>query len=134
MNLQISHAQGKGQETQQASEDDELSELERSSRRRGRDTRASSSKSASSTPPSEDLRGWADWKEGSLLPEGWDRMNNFQKAGELWSGKRGALFWANKISWAALFVIGGAWVLFRFVGPATGLYNLRNDLLSPPGL
>lgn len=55
-----------------------------------------------------------------------------QKAGELWAGKRGALFWANKAAWASVFVIGGAWVLFRIVGPLTGLYTLKNDLLSPP--
>lgn len=116
-----------------ASEDDGIEELERSSRRRKRD-KASQRSSLNLPPESDEPQGWAEWKEGSPLPEGWENMNNFQKAGELWSGKRGALFWANQVAWVALFVIGGAWVLFRFVGPATGLYKLTNDLLSPPSL
>ena len=85
----------------------------------------------SSTSTSGDF---AEWREGELLPKGWEKMNPVQKATELYAGKRGALFWANKIAWASLFVIGGAWVLFRIVGPVTGLYTLKNDLLSPPNL
>ena len=78
--------------------------------------------------------GFAEWREGELLPRGWDKMNPVQKATELYAGKRGALFWANKVAWASLFIIGGAWILFRIVGPVTGLYTLKNDLLSPPNL
>jgi len=47
---------------------------------------------------------------------------------ELYMGQRGFLFWANK---AALWSVGGllvGWALFRFVGPALGLYKLANDL------
>ena len=75
--------------------------------------------------------GAADWKEGKLLPEGWDKMDPPQKAYELYTGKRGLLFWASKLSYASLFILGGAWVLFRFVGPALGLYKLANDITSP---
>lgn len=49
-------------------------------------------------------------------------------APELYMGKRGFLFWANK---AALWSVGGllvGWAIFRFVGPALGLYQLANDL------
>lgn len=130
--LQQVQAQGEKQKSNQSTEDDDLEELERSSRRRRKEK--APRKAPSSAQSEGEKEGWADWKERSALPEGWDKMNNFQKAGELWSGKRGALFWANKISWAALFVVGGAWILFRFIGPATGLYNLTNDLLTPPGL
>ena len=46
-------------------------------------------------------------------------------------GQRGFLFWANKL---ALWSVGGlavCWILFRFVGPALGLYRLANDLSTP---
>lgn len=75
--------------------------------------------------------GPAEWKEGKLLPEGWDNMDPPKKIYELYTGKRGLLFWASKLSYASLFVLGGAWVLFRFVGPALGLYKLANDISAP---
>lgn len=58
-------------------------------------------------------------------------MDPLQKAGELYMGKRGFLFWANK---AALWSVGGlivGWIIFRFVGPALGLYQLTQDLSTP---
>lgn len=75
--------------------------------------------------------GVAEWKEGQLFPEGWEEMDPMQKAYELYVGKRGFLFWANK---AALWSVGGlvvGWAIFRFVGPALGLYQLQNDLSTP---
>eukprot|EP00882_Tetradesmus_deserticola_P004622 GHRQ01004872.1.p2 GENE.GHRQ01004872.1~~GHRQ01004872.1.p2 ORF type:complete len:166 (+),score=56.83 GHRQ01004872.1:209-706(+) len=74
----------------------------------------------------------AEWKEGKLFPEGWERMSAPEKVAELYLGQRGMLFWANKAAWAAVWVVGGAWVLFRFVGPAVGLYKLQGDLMGPP--
>lgn len=76
----------------------------------------------------------AEWREGQLFPEGWEDMSPFKKASELWMGKRGAIFWANKLAWSSVFIVGGAWFLFRVVGPILGLYTLKNDLLSPPNL
>ena len=58
-------------------------------------------------------------------------MNPVEKASQLYMGQRGFLFWANK---AALWSVGGlavGWILFRFVGPALGLYRLANDLSTP---
>ncbi len=78
--------------------------------------------------------GLAEWKEGKLFPEGWDKMDPPQQVYELYTGKRGFLFWANKLSYASLFVIAGAWVLFRFIGPALGLYKLANDIGTPSNL
>eukprot|EP01026_Neomeris_dumetosa_P003704 TRINITY_DN1099_c1_g1_i1.p2 TRINITY_DN1099_c1_g1~~TRINITY_DN1099_c1_g1_i1.p2 ORF type:complete len:177 (+),score=22.03 TRINITY_DN1099_c1_g1_i1:33-533(+) len=68
----------------------------------------------------------AEWKEGQLFPEGWENMDAGQKLFELWTGERGMLFWMNKIAYGALFVIVGGWVLFRFVGPTLGLYELQS--------
>lgn len=64
------------------------------------------------------------WEEGKLFPEKWDQMSAPQKAQQLWMGDRGFLFWTNKLAYGALFVIGFAWVVFRFVGPGLGLYDL----------
>ena len=80
--------------------------------------------------PKEDVSGtaMADWKEGKALPEGWDKLDVGQKAYELYAGKRGLLFWMNRI---ALWSVGGiivAWILFRFVGPSLGLYELKSTL------
>ena len=71
------------------------------------------------------------WKENQLFPDGWEQLSPFEKAGELWSGQRGALFWANKIAYASVFVLIGGWIVFRFVGPALGLYTLTADLSMP---
>ncbi len=67
----------------------------------------------------------------SMCAAGWDEMDPFQKANQLYMGQRGFLFWANK---AALWSVGGlivGWAIFRFVGPALGLYQLANDLSTP---
>ena len=58
-------------------------------------------------------------------------MDPLQKVTELYMGKRGFLYWANQ---AALWSVGGlfvGWAIFRFVGPALGLYQLQNDLSTP---
>jgi len=75
--------------------------------------------------------GLAEWKEGQLFPEGWEDMDPLQKITELYLGKRGFLFWSTKLSLAGVIALAGAWVLFRFVGPAVGLYQLANDLSTP---
>ena len=72
------------------------------------------------------------WREGQLLPDGWDEMDVGQKAYQLWAGKRGVLFWANKAAYASVFIVVAGWILFRFVGPALGLYQLSNDFSSAP--
>ncbi len=71
------------------------------------------------------------WPEGQLLPSDWERLNPAEKAAAVWTGERGFLFWANK---AAYYSLGGlvvAWILFRFVGPALGLYRLADDFAAP---
>jgi hypothetical protein len=75
--------------------------------------------------------GDAVWKEGALFPEGWEDMNPLEKVTELYLGQRGVLFWANKAAFSSIFILIAAWIMFRFVGPAMGLYQLQNDLMSP---
>ena len=66
------------------------------------------------------------WKEGEVLPEGWDKMDPVEKATQLYMGERGFLFWINEAAFASVFIIAGLWIVFRFIGPALGLYELSN--------
>ena len=68
----------------------------------------------------------AEWEEGKLFPEGWEQMNVFEKGYNLYMGKRGVLFWANKAAYASVFLLVGGWIVFRFVGPALGLYKVAD--------
>lgn len=68
----------------------------------------------------------AEWKEGQLFPEGWENMNTFEKFYNAYAGKRGLLFWANKAAYASVFILIGAWIVFRFIGPALGLYKVAD--------
>ena len=61
-------------------------------------------------------------------------MDPLQKMGVLYVGKYGFLYWANKAALASIIIIAVAWVVFRFGGPALGLYSLTNDLSSTPNL
>lgn len=54
-------------------------------------------------------------------------MDPLEKATELYVGERGFLYWANQAAWYSVIGLGVGWVLFRFVGPALGLYQLVND-------
>eukprot|EP00775_Hariotina_reticulata_P003178 gene3178-3456_t len=84
--------------------------------------------------PKQDLSSsnQAEWKEGQLFPVGWEEMPLSEKLSELYLGRRGVLFWANKLAWVSVWVLGGAWIMFRVVGPALGLYKLQGDLMMPP--
>ena len=68
------------------------------------------------------------WKEGEAFPEGWNDLNAAEKVYELYVGERGLLYWVNRVAFAALVSLGVSWVLFRFVGPLLGLYELRSNL------
>lgn len=65
------------------------------------------------------------------VPKKWEEMNLTEKAMELYVGEKGALFWLNKFAYASIFIMIGAWILFRFVGPALDIYQLDKPLLSP---
>ena len=89
---------------------------------------------ASRPPPPLPDAGNARWPEGQLLPDGWERMDPPRKATEFWLGKRGVLFWLNKVALGSVIALAGGWVLFRFVGPALGLYELKEGIGAPPNL
>lgn len=63
--------------------------------------------------------------------KGWEEMSLGEKAVDLYVGEKGLLFWLNKIAYASIFIMVGAWVLFRFVGPSLGLYQLDAPPLPP---
>lgn len=61
-------------------------------------------------------------------------MSVAEKATELYMGEKGLLFWLNKFAYASIFIVIGAWILFRFVGPALDLYQLDSVPLSPASM
>ncbi|XP_030468565.1 uncharacterized protein LOC115687219 [Syzygium oleosum] len=67
-------------------------------------------------------------------PKKWEEMSVAEKAVELYVGEKGLLFWLNKFAYASIFIVIGAWILFRFVGPALNLYQLDTPLLAPTSL
>ncbi|XVE87419.1 hypothetical protein DITRI_Ditri18aG0115900 [Diplodiscus trichospermus] len=68
------------------------------------------------------------------VPKKWEEMSVTEKAIELYVGEKGLLFWLNKFAYASIFIVIGAWILFRFVGPALNLYELDSAPLSPTSM
>uniref|UniRef100_A0A0A9D7K4 Uncharacterized protein n=1 Tax=Arundo donax TaxID=35708 RepID=A0A0A9D7K4_ARUDO len=73
----------------------------------------------------------APWMEKQRGRKEWEEMSLAEKAVELYVGEKGLLFWLNKFAYASIFIMVGAWVLFRFVGPSLGLYQLDAPPLPP---
>ena len=114
----------------QIDEESRLEALEASMRaKRGGSKRTNDQATTPATASSSGAM--AEWKEGSLFPEGWEEMDALQKAKELYLGKRGFLFWSTKLSLAGVILLAVAWIAFRFIGPSIGLYTLTNDLNTP---
>ncbi|KAL5985944.1 hypothetical protein ACLOJK_027934 [Asimina triloba] len=67
-------------------------------------------------------------------PKDWDSMTLSEKMAQLYVGEKGLLFWLNKFAYASIFIIIGGWILFRFVGPSIGLYQLDSTPLAPSAL
>lgn len=67
-------------------------------------------------------------------PKKWEEMSVAEKAVDLYMGEKGALFWLNKFAYASIFIMIGAWIVFRFVGPALNLYQLDTPPLSPTAI
>uniref|UniRef100_A0A061RS80 Uncharacterized protein n=1 Tax=Tetraselmis sp. GSL018 TaxID=582737 RepID=A0A061RS80_9CHLO len=123
-------AKFEGRPEGEVNEDDEarLEAIEKASRRRRKGSAEYSIDelrySAKALSAQESQSAAAEWKEGKLLPEGWESMNAFEKFYNLYMGKRGLLFWANKAAFASVFILIGAWIVFRFIGPSLGLYKV----------
>ncbi|KAJ7530714.1 hypothetical protein O6H91_14G016100 [Diphasiastrum complanatum] len=76
--------------------------------------------------------GSGDKSEAISRPQkSWEAMTLPEKAWELYVGEKGMLFWLNKLAYTSIFVVVGGWILFRFIGPALGLYQLDSPLLPP---
>ncbi|MQL90356.1 hypothetical protein Taro_022944 [Colocasia esculenta] len=67
-------------------------------------------------------------------PKTWEEMTLGEKAVELYVGEKGMLFWLNKFAYASIFIVIGGWILFRFVGPYLGLYELDTAPLAPTSM
>ncbi|PIA55512.1 hypothetical protein AQUCO_00700068v1 [Aquilegia coerulea] len=67
-------------------------------------------------------------------PKDWESMTIGEKAVELYMGEKGALYWLNKFAYASIYIVIGGWILFRFVGPSLGLYQLDTPPLSPANI
>ena len=74
---------------------------------------------------------FAEWKEGQLFPVGWEEMDGPQKVKEIYMGRRGMLYWAQQSTWYFGIFMVVAWIVFRFVLPSAGVYDLAADLSSP---
>jgi len=100
----------------------------------GRKAREAQAAGGADPPPPPSLpeaKKMAAWGEKSLLPEGFDRMSPAERVSELWMGERGALYWMNWLAVRAVGVLAVLWILFRFVGPALHLYDLKGLLDAP---
>lgn len=65
----------------------------------------------------------------------WESMNLQEKVWSVYiDPEKGILFWLNKLAYGAIFAIIGGWIVFRFIGPALGWYELDQPLLSPDRL
>ncbi|GAV87521.1 hypothetical protein CFOL_v3_30947 [Cephalotus follicularis] len=73
-------------------------------------------------------------KAKAPIPKKWEDMSLTEKAIELYVGEKGALFWLNKFAYASIYIVIGAWILFRFVGPALNLYQLDTPPLPPTSM
>lgn len=76
------------------------------------------------TPDEPDSK-FAQWEAWKPFPEGFEQMNFSTKLNELYMGRRGFMFWINKVAYTGSFVLLGLWVAFRFIGPNLGLYQLN---------
>lgn len=73
-------------------------------------------------------------KAEAAVPKKWEEMSLGEQALELYLGDKGLLYWINKFAYASIFIVIGAWILFRFVGPALNLYQLDSAPLSPAAI
>ncbi|KAK8936624.1 hypothetical protein KSP39_PZI012684 [Platanthera zijinensis] len=73
-------------------------------------------------------------QKAPIPPKKWEDMTLSEKTLELYVGEKGLLFWLNKFAYASIFAVIGGWILFRFVGPSLGLYQLDSPPLSPTSI
>lgn len=69
-----------------------------------------------------------------VKPDNWDTMGALQKAWTVWAEEGGVLPNINKFATGSSVVMGILWILFRFVGPTLGLYDLEASLTDAPNI
>mmetsp|Transcript_4643 Transcript_4643/g.8800 ORF Transcript_4643/g.8800 Transcript_4643/m.8800 type:complete len:201 (-) Transcript_4643:300-902(-) len=67
-------------------------------------------------------------------PDNWDSMGGIAKLWTVWAGEGGLLPNINKFATGASVVMGLLWILFRFVGPTLGLYDLESGFNDTPNI
>jgi len=67
-------------------------------------------------------------------PEGFDEMSDLAKAWTRWSSTGGVLDFMNKSATLLCIVVAFAWVVFRFVGPLLGVYELEASFADGPNI
>ena len=125
--MQAGDGDGPDEVTQQAEEErvEAFESRLRGGDSAGRKKKMNDSVSGNATMSAANRR--AEWKKGQLFPEGWEEMDPIEKATELYLGERGILYWSTQLTIGGLVLLVVAWVGFRFIGPALGLYQLTNE-------
>jgi len=58
-------------------------------------------------------------------PAAWEETPALERAWTVWTGEKGWMYWMNQASLYGAGALAFVWVLFRFIGPAIGLYTLN---------
>lgn len=64
----------------------------------------------------------AAWEQD---PAAWEETPAMERAWTVWTGEKGWMYWMNQASLYGAGALAFFWVLFRFIGPAIGLYTLN---------
>mmetsp|Transcript_28733 Transcript_28733/g.39707 ORF Transcript_28733/g.39707 Transcript_28733/m.39707 type:complete len:206 (-) Transcript_28733:184-801(-) len=67
-------------------------------------------------------------------PDGWGDMGGPEKLWNVWASEGGMLENMNKLATGLCVFMGLCWILFRFVGPILGLYELEEGFNDTPNI
>mmetsp|Transcript_18638 Transcript_18638/g.63502 ORF Transcript_18638/g.63502 Transcript_18638/m.63502 type:complete len:149 (+) Transcript_18638:133-579(+) len=59
-------------------------------------------------------------------PQEWETLSGTEKLYNIWVREKGVLWYINQSAYYSVFILIGGWIVFRFVGPALGLYQLTD--------
>lgn len=57
-------------------------------------------------------------------PAEWEALSGTEKIWNIWAREKGILWYINQSAYYSVGILIVAWIVFRFIGPATGLYTL----------
>lgn len=69
-----------------------------------------------------------------VKPANWDEMGVIGKGWTFWAGEGGVLNNMNSLATGLSVVMGLLWIIFRFVGPTLGIYDLEASINDAPNL